>query len=160
MASTTMMGAGPAVDMAVLGLLSERPRPVEELVGAVKAVGGERFTPTAAFIEGRLAQLLGNLDELVHRKDKQAALLPPRHDQAPRHAVAVFRGKEQPTLLVEPRRVRPEKHRSATSPTSTRRRPHCLPWCSTILHFTPPSTKQTPFPTTSWQRLRTSEAVE
>ena len=58
MASTTMIGADAAVDMAVLGLLSERPRPVEELVGAVKAVGGERFTPTAAFIEGRLAQLL------------------------------------------------------------------------------------------------------
>ena len=57
MASTAVMSAGTAVDLALLGLLIERPRPADELIGAVKAVGGDRFTPTAAFIEGRLAQL-------------------------------------------------------------------------------------------------------
>jgi Putative AphA-like transcriptional regulator len=58
MASTAVMGSGTAVDLALLGLLVERPRPADELIGAVKAVGGDRFTPTAAFIEGRLAQLV------------------------------------------------------------------------------------------------------
>jgi Putative AphA-like transcriptional regulator len=58
MASTAVMGSGTAVDLALLGLVAERPRLADELVGAIKLVGGDRFTPTAAFIEGRVAHLL------------------------------------------------------------------------------------------------------
>jgi Putative AphA-like transcriptional regulator len=58
MASTAVMSSSTAVDLALLGLLAERPRLAAELVGAVKIVGGDRFTPTAAFIEGRLALLI------------------------------------------------------------------------------------------------------
>lgn len=58
MASTAVMSAGTAVDLALLGLLLERPRLADELIGAVKVVGGDRFTPTSAFIEGRLAHLI------------------------------------------------------------------------------------------------------
>ena len=58
MASTAVMSSGTAVDLALLGLLADRPRLADELIGAVKAVGGDRFTPTSAFIEGRLAHLI------------------------------------------------------------------------------------------------------
>jgi hypothetical protein len=58
MASTAVMSSSTAVDLALLGLLAERPRPADELIGAVKVVGGDRFTPTSAFIEGRLAHLV------------------------------------------------------------------------------------------------------
>ena len=58
MASTAVMSSSTAVDLALLGLVAERPRPADELIGAVKVVGGDRFTPTAAFIEGRLAHLI------------------------------------------------------------------------------------------------------
>jgi hypothetical protein len=58
MASTAVMSSSTAVDLALLGLLAERPRLAHELVGAVKIVGGDRFTPTSAFIEGRLAHLI------------------------------------------------------------------------------------------------------
>jgi Putative AphA-like transcriptional regulator len=58
MASTAVMSSDAAVDLALLGLVAERPRLADELVGAVKLVGGDRFTPTAAFIEGRVAHLV------------------------------------------------------------------------------------------------------
>jgi Putative AphA-like transcriptional regulator len=58
MASTAVMSSSTAVDLALLGLLAERPRLADELVGAVKVVGGDRFTPTATFIEGRLLHLI------------------------------------------------------------------------------------------------------
>jgi hypothetical protein len=58
MASTAVISSSTAVDLALLGLLAERPRLAEELIGAVKVVGGDRFTPTAAFIEGRVAHLI------------------------------------------------------------------------------------------------------
>jgi DNA-binding PadR family transcriptional regulator len=57
MASTAEMSSSTVVDLALLGLLAERPRLAHDLVGAVKIVGGDRFTPTSAFIEGRLAYL-------------------------------------------------------------------------------------------------------
>jgi hypothetical protein len=37
MASTGVVSSSTAVDMALLGLLAERPRPMGELVGAVKS---------------------------------------------------------------------------------------------------------------------------
>jgi hypothetical protein len=52
------MGVTDVGNLALLGLVAERPRPADELVGAVKLVGGDRFTPTAAFIEGRVAHLV------------------------------------------------------------------------------------------------------
>ena len=58
MTSTAVMSSSAAVDLALLGLLAERPRLADELIGAVKVVGGDRFTPTAAFIEGRVAHLI------------------------------------------------------------------------------------------------------
>jgi hypothetical protein len=58
MASTSMMSSDTAVDLALLGLLTEGPRSLPELVGCVKVAGGDRFTPTTAFIEGRAAHLI------------------------------------------------------------------------------------------------------
>ena len=58
MTSTAVMSSSTAVDLALLGLLAERPRAIDDLVGAVKVIGGGRFTPTSAFIEGRTAQLV------------------------------------------------------------------------------------------------------
>jgi Putative AphA-like transcriptional regulator len=74
MASTAVMSSSTAVDLALLGLLAERPRSMGELVGAVKLVGGDRFTPTAAFIEGRVAHLIetGRL-ERRHDADRLCA---------------------------------------------------------------------------------------
>ena len=43
MASTAVMSSSTAVDLALLGLLAERPRLADELVGAVKVVGGDRL---------------------------------------------------------------------------------------------------------------------
>jgi DNA-binding PadR family transcriptional regulator len=65
MASTAVMSSNGAVDLALLGLLAEGPRSGRELVGAVKVVGGDGFTPTSAFIEGRIADLVerGHLEE-------------------------------------------------------------------------------------------------
>ncbi len=57
-ASTATMSSSAAVDLALLGLLAERARPIDELIDAVKRMGGERFTPTAAFVEGRVAHLI------------------------------------------------------------------------------------------------------
>ena len=88
----------------------------------------------------RLAHLVGDLDELVHRVDEQAALLAPRHDQARRPSA---RGTSRAGTAGPSRRAGACASRetwSATSPMSTRRRPHSLPWCPTILHFPPPST--------------------
>lgn len=74
MGSTAAMSSSTAVDLALLGLLAERPCLADELVGAVKAVGGDRFTPTAAFIEGRLMHLIetGCL-ERQHGSDRLSA---------------------------------------------------------------------------------------
>jgi Putative AphA-like transcriptional regulator len=58
MASTAVMSSGTAVDLALLGLLAERPHSMDELVGGVKVMGADRFTPTSAFIEGRLGHLI------------------------------------------------------------------------------------------------------
>jgi hypothetical protein len=65
MASTAVMSSNGAVDLALLGLLAERPCSRRELVGAIKVVGGDGFTPTSAFIEGRIADLIerGHLEE-------------------------------------------------------------------------------------------------
>ncbi|MEM7021367.1 MAG: hypothetical protein AAF637_02115 [Pseudomonadota bacterium] len=59
MATMAVMSSDSAVDLALLGLLAERPRFASHLVNSVKQVGGDRFTPTAAFVEGRVAHLLG-----------------------------------------------------------------------------------------------------
>jgi hypothetical protein len=52
------MRSNGAVDLALLGLLAERPHAGRELIGSVKVLGGDGFTPTAAFIEGRIALLI------------------------------------------------------------------------------------------------------
>jgi DNA-binding PadR family transcriptional regulator len=55
---TAVMDSRAAVELALLGLVAERPRLAVELIDAVKLLGGERFTPTASFIDGRLEHLL------------------------------------------------------------------------------------------------------
>jgi hypothetical protein len=57
-ASTATMSSSAAVDLALLGLVAERSRLICELIDAVKVVGGDGFTPTAAFIESRVAHLI------------------------------------------------------------------------------------------------------
>src|SRR5690606_34079438 len=49
--------------------------------------------------------------ELRQREDVEAALLPLGDHQAPGQLVAVLRGKEEPPLRVEPRRMGAEEHR-------------------------------------------------
>jgi len=68
MASTAVMNSNGAVDLALLGLLAEAPRSRRELIGTIKVVGGDGFTPTSAFIEGRIADLIesGYLEPEAH----------------------------------------------------------------------------------------------
>lgn len=58
MAVAPVISSNTAVDLAVLGLLAERPRPLHQLIDCIKLVGGDRFTPTSAFIEARVAHLI------------------------------------------------------------------------------------------------------
>lgn len=57
------MGAGKSpspgrvLDLAVLGVTSERARTTAEVIAVVKRVGGTRFQPTADVIAGRVAAL-------------------------------------------------------------------------------------------------------
>jgi DNA-binding PadR family transcriptional regulator len=46
------------LDLAVLGLLSERPRTAAEVVAIIKRLGGARFQPTSDVIAGRMATLI------------------------------------------------------------------------------------------------------
>ena len=46
------------LDLAVLGILSERARTAAEVVGIVKRLGGARFQPTADVIAARMAALI------------------------------------------------------------------------------------------------------
>jgi DNA-binding PadR family transcriptional regulator len=45
------------LDLAVLGVASERPRTAAEVIGTVKRVGGARFQPTADVVAGRIGAL-------------------------------------------------------------------------------------------------------
>ena len=90
MASTAVMSSSTAVDLALLGLLAERPRLAHELVGAVKIVGGDRFTPTSAFIEGRLAHLIEA--GCIERQRRRAPACDARR-HGPSGAAALPRGR-------------------------------------------------------------------
>jgi DNA-binding PadR family transcriptional regulator len=46
------------LDLAILGILSERARTAAEVVTIVKRLGGARFQPTSDVIEGRMAALV------------------------------------------------------------------------------------------------------
>src|SRR6478609_1597859 len=86
-----------------------------------------------------LAHLVGDLHELVHRVDEEAALLAAGDDEPGCHALAELRGQEQPALLVETRCVRPQEHGSPPPLARPRGRIHSLPMLATVLHFAPPS---------------------
>jgi hypothetical protein len=77
-ASTTTMSSSAAVDLALLGLLAKRARPIEELIEAVKRMAGGRFTPTAAFVEGMAAHLIetGCIERRGARLPQRAAARP------------------------------------------------------------------------------------
>jgi Putative AphA-like transcriptional regulator len=62
------------LDLAVLGVASERPRTTGEVIGVVKRMGGARFQPTTDVIAGRIAALA------------EAGLLTPVPDGAPGRA--------------------------------------------------------------------------
>jgi hypothetical protein len=55
---------------------------------------------------------LGDLEELVHREDVEAALLPAGHDQAVGHPLAELRREEEPALVVQAWGVGTEEHRA------------------------------------------------
>src|SRR5215467_15582750 len=88
---------------------------------------------------GRDAQRLGDPAEFRLREYVQTALLPLRQHEPLRQFVAVFRGEEDPALVIQPRRVRTEKHRHSPPlpPTTT---VHCGPSRPTVHHCTPHST--------------------
>jgi DNA-binding PadR family transcriptional regulator len=52
------MSPGAMLDLAVLGVVSERARTTAEVVAIVKRLGGARFRPTADVIAGRIAALV------------------------------------------------------------------------------------------------------
>src|SRR5690606_10333067 len=112
-----------------------------------KLVGGAREEDTAVIAyrfsrDGGCAEDLGDPFELPDREDVEAAFLPLGHHQPAREFVAVLRGKEHASLLIETRRVRAEKHRllhsrvTATTLSSTWL--HCTPLSSTV-NSKPPS---------------------
>jgi hypothetical protein len=53
-----LLSPGGVLDLAVLGVTSERARTVAEVIAVVKRVGGLRFQPTAEVIAGRIAALV------------------------------------------------------------------------------------------------------
>ena len=57
MISSDIWSPGNALDLAVLGVLSEQPAGAAEVVAAVRRVGGARFQPTADVVHGRIAAL-------------------------------------------------------------------------------------------------------
>jgi hypothetical protein len=52
-----LLSPSNVLDLAVLGVASERPRTTVEITAVVKRVGGTRFQPTADVIGGRIAAL-------------------------------------------------------------------------------------------------------
>lgn len=67
------------LDLAVLGVTSERARTAAEIIAVVKRVGGARFQPTADVIAGRIAALA------------EAGLLTSTPDAAPARAAGEIR---------------------------------------------------------------------
>jgi DNA-binding PadR family transcriptional regulator len=66
-----ILSPSDVLDLAVLGVASQRARTAAEVIGVVKRVGGARFRPTTDVIAGRIATLA------------EAGLLTPLPDQAP-----------------------------------------------------------------------------
>jgi hypothetical protein len=52
------VSAGAVLDLAVLGVVSERARTAAEVIAIVKRLGGVRFQPTSDVIAGRMAGLI------------------------------------------------------------------------------------------------------
>jgi hypothetical protein len=71
MDASDFLSPSAVLDLAVLGIASERARTAAEVVSMVKRVGGARFQPTTDVIAGRIAALA------------EAALLTPVLDGAP-----------------------------------------------------------------------------
>jgi hypothetical protein len=57
MAVDYLLSPSNVLDLAVLGVSSERARTAAEMIGVVKRVGGARFQPTTDVIIGRIAAL-------------------------------------------------------------------------------------------------------
>jgi hypothetical protein len=57
MRSSGWSSPGNVVDLAVLGVASERAHSLRALIGAVRHIGGGRFQPTAEVVAGRIAAL-------------------------------------------------------------------------------------------------------
>jgi len=77
MATNVVMSSSTAVDLALLGLLVERPCPVQDLVVSIKMVSGDHFTPTAEFIAGRMAHLIQS-DHLAAQGERLTVTPPGR----------------------------------------------------------------------------------
>lgn len=65
------LSSGAVMDLAVLGVVSERARSAAEVIAVVKRLGGGRFHPTSDVIAGRMASLV------------EAGLLAPLPEDAP-----------------------------------------------------------------------------
>jgi hypothetical protein len=59
MSSEAALTSTTLVDLALLGLLTDRARRGAVIIQAVRALGGDHFRPTAAFVEDRLVALIG-----------------------------------------------------------------------------------------------------
>src|SRR5215471_11228939 len=97
---------------------------------------------------GRDAQRLGDPAEFRLREYVQTALLALRQHEPFRQFVAVFRGEEDPALVIQPGRVRTEKHRHSPPlpPTTPVRETLAAPPRTTVLHIAPPSTTGSLYP--------------
>src|SRR5699024_9170836 len=107
------------------------------LVGDLVTRAGEE---DAHVVPGRLArgrgllELPGDLLELVHREDVEAALLTTGHDETAGELLAELRGEEETALVVEAGGVGPEEHHGHLPFDWSR----MAPCASVIPHFTPP----------------------
>src|SRR3954468_681627 len=89
----------------------------------------------------RLAEPLGDPLDLGLRPHVETALLTSGDHEPSRQLVAELRREDQPALLVEPRRVGAEEHRSPPwTPSVSPQSATVPPLPSTLLHFPPPST--------------------
>lgn len=71
MMNESALGSKTLVDLALLGLLSDQRQPLPVLISLVKRAGGDRFTPTAMFIEERLLALITHGSVEVSSTDDQ-----------------------------------------------------------------------------------------
>ena len=96
MRSEALLNSTTLVDLALIGLLTDRARRGAVLIQAVRALGGDRFKPTADFVEDRLIALIGQGFVTVGERGDELCLSP----DGPAHLIRLLRLELDPGASV------------------------------------------------------------